>query len=87
MAPVGNYVSRNRDNPNGMRTSKWTKYNKGWAAKRQNSIQQGQALRSNLSSVIYQTNASVSLTKQLTYGSSGTYTSNIAAMSRINIQI
>lgn len=91
MPKVGNYVQRDYHSKfRSQRKSTWSDYNKGWAQRRAAAAEKMQSLR-NLASTF--TNIGVQASQANTVfvmqnqGRVGGYTSQVAAMARVNVLV
>lgn len=93
MPKIGNYVQRDYHSKfRSQRKSKWTGFNKSWGARRGNSIQKGQQLRSQLANSVNTINIQMVQqqalsTMQNRYSPQATYASPTAVSARINMVV
>lgn len=93
MPKIGNYVQRDYHNKfRSQRKSKWKGFNKSWGARRGNSIQKGQQLRSQLATSVTSINTQMLQqqtlnTMQNRYSPQATYASPTAVSARINMLV
>ena len=81
MAAIGNNYAKRNERPS------LRDFNKAWAAKRSNALDQSKALRSTVSNAIF--TIGVTASQQTVYNTmrGGSYGSNAAALSRLNILV
>ncbi|MEJ8472724.1 hypothetical protein [Roseibium algae] len=80
MAAIGNNYAKRNERP------KRSEINKAWAAKRSKAVQQGQQLRSTVSNTVFSTTVNASA-QAVNNALKGSYSSNAAALSRLNILV
>ena len=79
MAAIGNNYAKRQEKPS------LADFNKAWSNTRRKSIQQGQQLRANLTSV-FATSVTISQ-RQTANAIQGSYSSTASAMARVNILV
>lgn len=91
MPKVGNYVQRDYHNRfSSQRKSTWSDYNKAWAKRREASAQKMQQLRnlaSTFTNIGLQASQANTVFVMQNQGRVGGYTSQVAAMARVNVLV
>jgi hypothetical protein len=91
MAKVGNYVQRDYHKTfRTQRKSTWSDYNKGWNQRRQGAAQKMQQLRNianNFAIIGTQASQANTMFVMQNQGNLGGYTSQTAAMARVNVVV